>query len=418
MKQPPPPQEEELKFRKFYIEWWNIRKSTIYSLVALVVLALASTGFYWWASRHEWFSQVQATDAPANSAQILSFEGDVRVTRASTRETLVVTRPTFVAAGDTIQTQADFFFFNDTATTEIYTVKPNSTIVVRDNSSLLSGKNVRVSLDDGQLNVRTDQQGSSDNVVEVADSENKLMSDTDASFNADAQTNGGEIRISRGGVETTMGGQTTTIHENEFASVNGGQLTNREKLQEPPHQSSPANLAQVPDATGAGASVSLSWQANGSVSYYLQVSRSPYFSPDSIFVDRPQLTTAESRIGGLSPGTYYWRLRSTSKSGQTTDWDEPWKFQVVRNDNGRSIEVSEWRTDNIGGNVYLISGRTQPGLAVRVQGREPTYVASDGTFRIQVTTASAVTAIEISDDRGNRSGFVLSLQGAKVMRRY
>src|SRR6476659_4049307 len=135
MKQPPP--EEDLKFRKFYIEWWNIRKSTIYSLIALVVFAVGATGFYWWASRHDWFSQVQATDAPANSAQILSFEGDVRVTRASTRETIVVTRPTFVAAGDTIQTQADGRAVLRMVDGSIFTVKPNSTIVVRDNSSLL-----------------------------------------------------------------------------------------------------------------------------------------------------------------------------------------------------------------------------------------------------------------------------------------
>jgi hypothetical protein len=80
--------------------------------------------------------------------------------------------------------------------------------------------------------------------------------------------------------------------------------------------------------------------------------------------------------------------------------------------------VTEWRSENIGGNVYLISGRTQPGLAVRIQGREPMYVGSDGSFRIQVTTPSAVAAVEVSDDRGNRSGFVLSLQTAKVMRRY
>lgn len=413
------PHEEDHKYRKFYIEWWNIRKSTIYSIVALIVFVIGATGFYWWASRHDWFAAAATTDAPENSAQIVSFEGDVRVTRAATRETVVVTRQIYVSAGDTIQTQADGRAVLKMIDGSVYTVKPNSTIVVRDNSSIFSGKNVRVSLDDGQLNVRTNQQPeNSDNVVEVAESENRLMSDTDASFDADAQTNGGEIRISRGGVETTLGGQTTTLRENEFASVNNGQITSREKLLEPPHQSAPANLAQIMDTTGAGASVTLSWQANGASSYYVQVSRSPYFSPDSVLVDRPQVTTAEWRIGGLSPGTYYWRLRSTAKSGQTTEWNEPWKFQIVRNEGGRSIEVTEWRSDNIGGNVYLISGRTQPGLSVRIQGREPTYVASDGTFRIQVTTASAVAAIEISDDRGNRSGYVLSLQTAKVMRRY
>jgi hypothetical protein len=244
------------------------------------------------------------------------------------------------------------------------------------------------------------------------------MADTDASFNADAQTNGGEIRITRGGVETTLGGQTTVLRQDEFASVNNGQITNRERLLEPPRQNSPANLAQIPDTTGGGASISLSWISNGAASYYIQVSRSPYFSPDSILVDRPQLSTAEFRIGGLSPGTFYWRVRSTSKSGQTTNWNEPWKFQVVRSDGGRSLEVSEWRTENIGGNLYLISGRTQPGLAVRPQGREPIYAASDGSFRLQVNTPAAVAAVEVSDDRGNRSGFVLSLQTGKVMRRY
>ena len=415
----PEERHDDPKFRKFYIEWWNIRKSTIYSLVLLVILVIGGSGLWWWASRHDWFLTAQQDSVPENSAQIISFEGDVRVTRASTRETIVVTRSTFVEAGDTIQTQADGRATLKMIDGSVYTVKPNSTVVVRGNSSIFSGKNVRVSLDDGQLNVRTNQQGeNTENVVEVAQSENKLLSDTDASFNADAETNGGEIRISRGGVETTLAGQTTTLRENEFASVNNGQLTNREKLLDPPHQSSPANLAQIMDATGNGASVSLTWQSNGAVNYYIQVSRSPYFSPDSILVDRPQLTTAEFRVGGLSPGTYYWRLKSTAKSGQTTDWNEPWKFLIVRNDNGRSLEVSEWRSENIGGNVYLVSGRTQPGLAVRQQGREPTYVASDGTFRIQITTQSAVAAIDVSDDRGNRSGFVLSLQTAKVMRRY
>jgi hypothetical protein len=409
---------EENQYHKFYLDWWNIRKSTIYSMVAIGILAISAGGVYWWASHHDWFAAAQQSAVPENSAQIVTFEGDVRITRSATRETIVVTRETYVAAGDTIQTQSDGRAVLKMIDGSVVTVKPNSTVVVRDISSVFGGKNVRMSLDDGQLNVRTDQQQNGDNVVEVAQSENKLLSDTDASFNADAQTNGGEIRITRGGVETTLDGQTTTLHENEFASVNNGQLTNREKLLEPPHPAAPANLTQIMDATGAGASVPLTWQSNGSTNYYLQVSRSPYFSPDSILVDRPQLTAAEFRIGGLSPGTYYWRLKSTAKSGQTTEWNEPWKFQIVRNDSSRSIEVAEWRVENIGGNVYLISGRTQAGLAVRMQGREPAYVGSDGAFRVQVNTPAAVAAIEVGDDRGNRSGFVLSLETGKVVRRY
>ena len=413
------PIEDPQQYKKFYIEWWNIRKSTIYTIVFIIVLSVVGSGLYIAATRTSWFSGPVETDAPANSTRIISFEGDVRVTKASTRETIIVTRAIYVAAGDTIQTQADGKATLQMVDGSIYTVKPNSTVVVRDNSSLFGNKNVRVSLDDGQINVKTQQQGdSSQNVVEVAESENKLMPETDASFNADAQTNGGEIRITRGGVETTLGGETTVIRENEFASVNNGQISTREKLLDPPKQVGPANLTQIMDTTGTGGTVALSWQGNNATSYSLQVSRSPYFSPDSILVDRNQMTTNEFRLGGLSPGTYYWRVKSTAKSGQTTDWDEPWKFQVVKSDSGRSIDVADWHVENIGGNVYLITGRTQPGLSVRTQGREPTYSGSDGSFRIQVSTAAAVAPVEISDDRGNRTGFVLSLQTGKVMRKY
>jgi hypothetical protein len=410
--------EDDHRYKKFYIEWWKIRKSTIYTLVALVVLALSVGGFSWWASRNNLFAAKPEAEYPLDSARVISFEGDVRITRQATRETILVTKETYVAAGDTIQTQSDGRAVLQMIDGSVYTVRPNSTVVVRDNSSLFGGKNVRVSLDDGQLNVRTDKQGDdTQNVVEVAESENRLLSETDASFNADAQTNGGEIRISRGGVETTLGGQTTIIRENEFAAVNNGSLSAREKLLEPPRQVAPANYAQIVDSAGAGGNVTLTWQGTSASSYYLQVSRSPYFAPDSILVDRSQMAVSEFRIGGLSPGAYYWRLRSTARSGQTTDWSEPWKFLVVKNEGGRAIEASEWRIENVGGSVYLISGRTQPGVVVRAQGRE-TYAAADGSFRLQVSTTSAVVAVEFGDDRGNRSGYVVSLQTARVSRRY
>ena len=209
---------DDNNYRKFYVDWWNIRKSTIYGVIAAVVLLAALGGGLWYASRNNWFIPKDNVDMPKDAARIISFEGEVRVTRAATRETILVTKETFVMAGDTIQTQADGRAMIQMIDGSRYSVRPNSTIVVKDTTSLFGGKNVRVSLDDGQLNVRTDEQGQeAKNIVEVADSENQLLSNTDASFNADG-ANGGEIRISRGGVETTIGGEKTTIGENEFAS--------------------------------------------------------------------------------------------------------------------------------------------------------------------------------------------------------
>src|SRR3954467_15689939 len=187
----------ENKYRKFYVDWWRIRKSTIYSLTALVVVVTVVSVGGWWAIKYNWFAAAQVSDIPKDAARIVSFEGDVRITRAATRETIVVTKETYVAAGDTIQTQSDGRATIQMIDGSVYSVRPNSTVVVKDTTSLFGGKNVRVSLDDGQINVRTDEQlQDTKNVVEVADSENRLLPKTDASFNADPQTGGGEIRIS------------------------------------------------------------------------------------------------------------------------------------------------------------------------------------------------------------------------------
>ena len=68
---------------------------------------------------------------------------DVRIIRASTRETIVVTKETFVAAGDTVQTQADGKATVQMIDGSVYSVRPNSTVVIRDNSSIFGGKYAR-----------------------------------------------------------------------------------------------------------------------------------------------------------------------------------------------------------------------------------------------------------------------------------
>jgi hypothetical protein len=412
---------ENNKYRKFYVEWWKIRKSTIYGLLAFVLVTGGVAYGIWWALHQDWFAQQAAPEAPKDAARIISFEGDVRITRAATRETIVVTKETYVAAGDTIQTQADGRALVKMIDQSDYLVGPNSTVVIRDSSSIFGGTNVRVSLDDGQIKVRTDEQPeNTENVVEMTGSETELKSQTDASFDADAAAGGGEIRISRGSVETTIGGERATINGGEFASVNDGRIASREKLLLPPKPASPANMSQVVDASGRGITMAFAWHDESSIpvaSYYLQIARSPYFSSDAMLVDRGSITSRDFRLAGLLPGTYYWRLKTTSKSGQTSEWNEPWRFNVVKRETNPAIEVADWRVENVGGNVFIISGRTRPGLKVRTQNRQG-MAGPDGVFRVQVSTPLSEVAIELGDDAGNRGGFVLALRTAKVLRRF
>lgn len=412
---------EDNKYRKFYIDWWNIKKSTIYGLVTLVLFIVLSVGGVWWAFHKNWFAATEITEAPQDAGKLISFEGDVRVIRAATRETILVTKTTYVSAGDTIQTQGDGRATVQMIDGSTLSIKPNSTVIIRDSSSIFGGKNIRVALDDGQINVKTEEQPeNTKNVVEVMESENRLLPQTDASFNTNPTTNGGEIRISRGGVETNVGGETTVIKENEFASVNNGKIATREKIISPPKPGSPNNSAQLVDVSGSGASTTFRWQnaeAGAGATHYIQISKSPYFAPDALLLERQSLSILNLTLNDISPGTYYWRVRTTTSSGQTSDWCEPWKFSVAKRGGNQTIEVNSWQVEPVGGSIYRIAAKTQPGATVRAQGRE-TFAQGDGSFILQISSSLAETVVEVSDESGNKSTYSLSLKTAKAIRKF
>lgn len=407
------------KQRNYYVDWWNIKKSNVYGVAALLLFLGLTAGGSWWIYKSN-LADTDTAQIPKDAARLVSFEGDVRIVRAATRETILVTRPTFLLAGDTIQTQADGKAQVQMADGSTLSVRPNSTVVIRDNSSIFGGQNVRVALGDGQINVKTeDQPEGSNNVVEVKQSENKLFPQTDASFGINPQSGGGEIRISRGGVETSIGGEKTIIKDGEFASVNpNGKLSPREKLLAPPRLIAPAALERIFALSNNTSDVTFRWQkpdAAANFDYGLQVSTSPFFVPDMMIVERDALTGLNFSLANLAPGNYFWRVRAAAASGQISEWSEPSKFTIIKREEGSPLGASDWQVEKVGGNVYLISGRTQPGATVRILGRE-TFAASDGSFRLQISTAAPEVTVEISDERGNRNRMVLSLSMARAVR--
>ena len=77
-------------------------------------------------------------------------------------------------------------------------IKPNSTIIVRDNARADDGKktNVHVKVDSGQLSVRTEQQADgTTNVVETPQTKNTVGEQTNASFGVNPEGTE-EIRVS------------------------------------------------------------------------------------------------------------------------------------------------------------------------------------------------------------------------------
>jgi FecR protein len=407
------------KFRRIYLEWWTIKKSTIYvTIISLVLLGIIGFGsWYFWKNN----SLSQTTEAPINAAKVMSFEGDVRIIRASTRETERVIGTVYVAAGDTVQTQSDGKAQLQMIDGSTLTIRPNSTVIIRDNTSILGGTTtVKVSLGDGQINVKTEEQSpATNNIVEVKQVENKISAQTDANFGINKTTDTGEIRISRGSIETNENGLKTVIKNGEYASIGTtGKVSPREKLLDSPKLISPNALEQYFVADSGVTNVTLRWQKPEILptSHYIaEVATSPFFVAEGMIAKQETLKVPNLTLVKLAPGNYFWRIQSVASTGQISEWSEPRKFTVSTRDGSGIIKLSELRADNIGGNIYMLSGKTNAGAVIRILGRE-TVAVGDGSFKVQVAISTNEVFIEANDEHGGKTRYSFSVSSGKFSR--
>jgi copper chaperone CopZ len=411
--------KEDNKFRRIYLDWWTIKKSTIYVLVILLALlgGVGFGGWYLWKNAN----LTLTPEVPINAAKVMSFEGDVRIIRATTRETERVVGTVYVAAGDTVQTQSDGKAQLQMIDGSTLTIRPNSTVIIRDNTSILGGTtSVKVSLGDGQINVKTEEQNAAtNNIVEVKQVENKIAAQTDASFGVNPATSTGEIRISRGSVESNAGGEKTIIKNGEYAAINtAGRVSQKEKLADPPKLISPNGLEQFFVGDSGKTDVTLRWQKPEvlPVSFYrAEVGTSPFFVPDGIVVQQEPLKTPNLTLAKLSAGNYFWRIRSVTNTGQISEWSEPRKFTVSTRDGSGKINLSDLKVDSIGGNLYMLSGKTSPGASIRVLGKQ-TIAVGDGSFKMQLTIPGNEVAIDALDEHGGKTRYSFSISTGKFSR--
>jgi hypothetical protein len=407
------------KTSRFAFDWWIIQKRFVYLMIAIFMLCVSAAGaaLYVWKYGNPFKDVTQMSNTAG--ARFISFEGDVRVVRAATRETIPANGDTQLYPGDTVQTQANGRARISLADGSTLVVKPNSTIIVRDNARADDGKrtNVHVVVDSGQLSVRTEQQtDGTTNVVETPKTKSTMSERTSASFGVNPEGTE-EIRVATGAIETTNNsGEKTSIRGGEYVSVNNsGRLSAAQKLLEVPQPATPRDLEKVFVGGNGAASVALKWQRpqSGTPSYYrVEVATSPFFVTDGKVIERDQLQATELAASDLRPGVYFWRVRATAATGQASDWSEPLKFIVATRGTGSQVAISSLSAELLGGSLYLVRGRAEPGTTIKVSGRE-TIVAADGSFQIQVTASGGVrdVSVEAQDSQGNSSQYRVSLSG-------
>jgi hypothetical protein len=407
------------KVSHFEIDWWVIQKRAVYIAVLILVLCViaAGAGLYVWKYGNP-LRNVALHSDPLAGARFMSFEGDVRVIRASTRQVVVANSDVQLYPGDTVQTQADGRARISMADGSTVVVRPNSTIIIRDNASAEDGKrsNVHVVVDSGQMLVRTPQQSEDNkNVIETPKTQNQISGQTQASFGVNPEGTE-EIRVNSGAVDSAnRAGERVSLQGGEYISVNqSGTVSKPQRLLDVPQPLQPHDLEKILTGGGGSATVALRWQKpqSGVPAYYrVEVATSPFFVPAGKVIERDQLVVTQFSASDLRPGAYFWRIRATASSGQTSDWSEPLKFLVAtQGANMSAVPVTNLTAVYLGGNVYIIRGTTSPGASVHVSGREA-MALGDGSFQVQISAQPGIreVTIEASDGQGNSTHYHVAL---------
>jgi hypothetical protein len=340
----------------------------------------------------------------AQQAHFTALDGTVRVKKGNDNSWVAADYNIPLDKGDVVQTGSEGMakvVFNDGTS---YTVKQDSLIVIEENSANDQQQtNVAVAVSTGtvDLSTATYSQGSKSQVI-VAGATASLAPESAAQVHNDPKQDQHEILMKKGAGEVTRNGETVQLANWEKVSFQAAQThMEKEKGTGPPTPISPANMAPIFTAGESTKDVEFSWtpMANA-VAYRLRISRNPYFS--STLVDK-KVNTADVSVSGLGEGAYYWVVESYEASGKESVESEKNRFTIIPK--GKQTEAIDLELDPFiqHGHVIEVTGKTQIGARVMVNGREVPMVSTDGTFHYftpPLATGEAVITVTAQTAQG------------------
>ena len=281
--------------------------------------------------------------------------------------------------GDIVQTGAKGMakvFFPDGTN---YALKPDSLIVVEENSANEQQQTqiaVQVTTGTVDLNTGTYGQGSSSQVT-VAGATASFAPASAAMVHNDPNADQHEILLKKGSGQVQRSNETITLSEYEKVSFRAAapQMSRTREIA-PPTLLTPENMAAI-YVVRPGTPVHLSWApAPNSRAHRVRVSRNPYFS-STVF--NKVVEGSDTDVPGLAQGTYFWVVTSQDATGRESQESERNQFAIVVHASDPSVPL-ELDPFIQHGHVIEVTGKTDPGVRVMVNGRAVPLIRSDGRF--------------------------------------
>jgi hypothetical protein len=340
----------------------------------------------------------------SQQAHFTALDGTVRVKKGNGNSWVKADYSIPLEKGDVVQTGSEGMakvVFNDGTS---YTVKQDSLIVIEENSANDQQQtNVAVAVSTGtvDLSTATYSQGSRSQVI-VAGATASLSPESAAQVRNDPKADQHEILMKKGTGEVTRNGETVKLANWEKVSFQGKQ-SHLEKAKEigPPTPIAPANMAPLFSPGEATKDVSFSWTPmTNAIGYRLRISRNPYFS--STLVDK-KVNTAAVTVTSLGEGAYYWMVQSYDAAGKESVESEKNRFTIISKGKQTEAIALELNPFIQHGHVIEVTGKTQTGARVMVNGSEVPMVNPDGGFHYftpPLPTGEAVITVTAQTAQG------------------
>jgi hypothetical protein len=317
----------------------------------------------------------------SNQARFVNLDGKVEVKKFNSVNWANADYHTTLDKGDLVRTGADGaarITFVDGTT---YTVKNDSFVTVEENAiDNDRSTSVAVHISSGAVDLATGTWESPRSKAEVsfANARASLQENSHAAVQSDPSGDQNQITVSAGGASMQVGEQRVEIGKWERVTfANNGPLTKTSVLA-PPDLAAPVNLEPLIEPDPKHATVHFAWSAvPEAVSYNLRVSTNNMFTR---IVAEKNTAGVTADLTGLEPGDYFWSVTATDAHKRDSAPADPFRFTLVAQGKGEEM-LLDIDAPEIHGSIVELTGHTDPGAALIINGETVVDIQPDGRFR-------------------------------------
>jgi hypothetical protein len=382
---------DQQKISRVEVYWHTVKYRTVvlYVLAVTAIILSATYLVFPEVSNNVLKKLSEAVGNPTNSvanpssrqARFVNLDGKVQVKKANSVQWMNAEYQITLDKGDLIQTgpegNARIAFADGTQ----YTVKNDTLVTVEENIVAQDrASQVGVHISSGQVDLATGTWEVPGSTAEVSfeNAVASLRANSRAAVSSDPKTNEQQITVASGSADFNRGNEHVDIGQSERLSFpTGGAITKSDVLA-PPDLAEPLNLSPIIVSDPKRDPIHFSWKpVTTAVQYEFQASTTTSFN--HFVMDRKTAETSID-ISGFDPGDYFWRIRAIDAKNNLSDPSDSFKFTLVTQ--GKEVEMLlEVDGTQLQGNLVEISGKTEPGAALIINGEQVADISSDGRFR-------------------------------------